>query len=160
MKRSAIVLVTIWLFSVAHAETLHGTVVGVSDGDTLTVYDRSKNGAFRVRLAEIDAPEKAQPFGQRAKQALSGLCYRKEARVETTQKDRYGRVIGHVWCNGVNANKEMVKQGMAWVYRHYAKDEHLVLLEEAARHARIGLWRDNNPMPPWEWRKNERKTKN
>lgn len=153
MKHSAIVLVTIWLFSVAHAETLHGTVVGVSDGDTLTVYDRSKNGSFRIRLAEIDAPEKNQPFGQKAKQALSDLCYRKEARIETEEKDRYGRAIGYVWCNGINANEEMVKKGLAWVYRRYAKNERLQMLEDAARYARVGLWRDTNPTPPWEWRR-------
>ena len=131
-----------------------GTVVGVADGDTLTVLDSSKR-EHRVRLAEIDAPESSgQAFGNRAKQALSRLCYRKLAKVIVHTKDRYGRNVGAVTCDGVNANEKMVESGLAWVYTQYASaNSPLFGLEQQARLAKRGLWRDANPVPPWEWRK-------
>lgn len=131
-----------------------GTVVGVADGDTLTVLD-SRKREYRVRLAEIDAPESSgQAFGNRAKQALSGLCYRKLAQVTVHTTDRYGRNVGVVTCDGVNANAKMVETGLAWVYTHYASvNSPLFGLEQQARLAKRGLWYDANPVPPWEWRK-------
>ncbi len=141
-------------FSVlAHGETISGRVVGISDGDTLTVLDPS-NSQFKIRLAAIDAPEKLQPFGQRGKQKLSDLCYGKHASVQVVSIDRYGRTVGDVDCAGINANQAMVESGFAWVYRKYDKGhEHLYPLEEEARNARRGLWADPNPTAPWDWRK-------
>ena len=131
-----------------------GTVVGVADGDTLSVLDSSKR-EYRVRLAEIDAPESSgQAFGNQAKHALSWMCYRKLAEITVHTKDRYGRNVGVVTCDGVNANAKMVESGLAWVYTQYASaNSPLFGLEQQARLAKRGLWRDANPVPPWAWRK-------
>ena len=95
------------------------TVIGISDGDTLTVLDESK-WQVKIRLAEIDAPEKQQPFGTRSKQSLSELCFGKKAEIKPRVKDRYGRTVARVTCDGIDANAEQVNRGMAWVYRKYA----------------------------------------
>lgn len=140
----------------AHGETINGRVVGISDGDTLTILDAS-NMQFKVRLAAIDAPEKAQPFGQRGKQQLSEICYGKNASVRVVSTDRYGRSVGDVDCAGINANQAMIESGLAWVYRKYDKGhEHFYSLEEEARNYSRGLWKDSNPIAPWEWRKTKR----
>lgn len=144
------------LSTMAYAETITGRVVGVSDGDTLTTLDPT-NTQFKIRLAAIDAPEKAQPFGQRGKQQLSDLCFGKSASIQVISTDRYGRSVGDVDCAGVNANEVMVQSGLAWVYRKYDKGhEHFYAIEEEARNTRRGLWADDNPTPPWEWRKSKR----
>jgi micrococcal nuclease len=144
-------------FSLAtHAETIEGRVVGVSDGDTLTILD-ADNTQFKIRLAAIDAPEKAQAFGQRGKEKLSDICYGKQASVTVVDTDRYGRAVGEVVCDGANANEAMIKSGLAWVYRKYAKGYgHLYVFEEDAKTAKRGLWADTNPVAPWEWRKAKR----
>ncbi|MDP2100859.1 MAG: thermonuclease family protein [Methylotenera sp.] len=140
----------------AHAETIEGRVVGVSDGDTLTILD-ADNAQFKIRLAAIDAPEKAQAFGQRGKEKLSDICYGKHASVTVVDTDRYGRTVGEVVCDGTNANETMIKSGLAWVYRKYAKGYgHLYAFEEEAKAAKRGLWADPNPTAPWEWRKAKR----
>lgn len=139
----------------AYSEAINGRVVGVSDGDTLTVLDAS-NTQFKIRLAAIDAPEKVQAFGQRAKQKLSDLCYGKTVSVQVVSIDRYGRTVGDVDCAGINANEVMVQSGFAWVYRKYDKGhEYLYAFEEDARNARRGLWADPNPIAPWDWRKSK-----
>jgi endonuclease YncB( thermonuclease family) len=93
-----------------------------------------------VRLGEIDTPESRQPYGERAKQALSDLAYNKQARVVVQDTDRYGRTVGRVYVGGVDVNAEMVKQGAAWVYRQFARDQSLFRLEEQAKAAKRGLW--------------------
>ena len=131
-----------------------GKVVGVSDGDTITVL----NGRVqvKVRLVEIDAPEKAQPFGNRSKQALSTLIHGQEVHVVEKLTDRYGRTLGKVYRGNLDVNAEMVRVGMAWVYRKYAsKKSPLFAVEAAARQARVGLWTDKDPIAPWEWRKSK-----
>jgi len=144
----------------AHGETINGRVVGISDGDTLTILDAS-NSQFKIRLAAIDAPEKAQPFGQRGKQKLSEICYGKSASINVVSIDRYGRTVGDVDCAGINANQAMIQSGLAWVYRKYDKGHvHLYALEEEARNARRGFWADPNPIAPWDWRKAKRNTIN
>lgn len=133
---------------------IEGKVVGVADGDTLTVLRNQTQ--FRVRLAEIDAPEKAQAFGRQAKQSLSNLCFGKSARVENKGHDRYGRTIGRVWCAGVDISAEQVQRGMAWVYDRYATDKHLYALQQNAQSSKRGLWADPEPVRPWEWRRAKR----
>jgi micrococcal nuclease len=133
------------------AELLYGKVVGISDGDTITVLDAS-NTRHRIRLNQIDAPEKSQDFGQRSKQSLSDLVFGRNVQVDVSTRDRYGREIGQVLVNGTDANLEQVKRGLAWVYRQYAKDRAYFAAEEAARANRIGLWSQPNPTPPWEFR--------
>lgn len=141
---------------VTHAEAIEGRVVGVSDGDTLTILD-ADNVQFKIRLAAIDAPEKAQAFGQRGKEQLSDICYGKQASVTVVDTDRYGRTVGEVVCDGSNANEAMIKSGLAWVYRKYAKGYgHLYAFEDEAKAAKRGLWADPNPTAPWEWRKAKR----
>lgn len=129
-------------------------VVGISDGDTLTARCGEAEGAqtVTVRLAEIDAPEKAQPFGQRSRQALAALCFKRQARVSVQTKDRYGRSVARVECDGVDASAEQVRAGMAWVFDRYVKDRSLYALQDEARAAGRGLWADVAPVAPWEWR--------
>lgn len=131
-------------------------VVSISDGDTLTVQDGRQQ--TKIRLAEIDAPEKAQAFGARAKQSLSDLCFGKQAEVIPQSRDRYGRTVARVRCGGVDANTEQVRRGMAWVFDRYVIDGSLYAEQEAARNSGRGLWADPTPVPPWEWRKGQRRT--
>lgn len=98
------------------------------------------------------APEKRQAFGTRSRQALSSLVFRQSVTVADAGRDRYGRVLGTVYVSGVNVNAEMVRQGMAWVYRQYATDRSLFALEDEARAGRRGLWADPSPVPPWQFR--------
>lgn len=131
------------------------TVIGISDGDTLTVLNADKQ-QVKIRLAEVDAPEKSQPFGAKSRQSLSDLCFGKHARVTPRSKDQYGRTVAHVACDGIDANAEQVSRGMAWVYRRYAKDHNLFILEHEAKRLKRGLWADKSPIPPWQWRRTPR----
>lgn len=127
------------------------SVIGISDGDTLTIqFDREP---VRVRIAEIDAPEKKQPFGTRSKQSLAELCFGKLAEVTPQTKDRYGRTVARVSCNGQDVSEYQLKNGMAWVFDRYVTDRSLYGIQDEARQAGRGLWVDQNPVPPWEWRK-------
>jgi endonuclease YncB( thermonuclease family) len=146
------------LAPLASADTLVSRVVGVTDGDTITVLDDNRR-QHKIRLAGIDAPEKGQPFGQRAKQQLSDLVYCKTVTVEWTKRDKYGRVVGKVLTpEGVDACLEQVKQGMAWHYKKYESEQSpedkraYAQAEQEARAGRRGLWRDFEPVPPWDWR--------
>jgi len=129
-------------------------VVGVADGDSITVLrDREQ---VKVRLVDIDAPEKAQAFGNRSKQALEDLVHGREVLVVERGKDRYQRVLGRVYRGDLDVNAEQVRQGMAWVYRQYSKDAALLRIEAEARVQKRGLWHDPDPVPAWEWRKARR----
>lgn len=128
-----------------------GRVVKVSDGDTLTVLVERKQ--VRVRLDSIDAPEMKQPLGKRSQQSLTQLCAAKTARVIDKGMDRYGRTIGWIVCDGVDANSEQVRRGMAWVFVRYApRNSPLYGLQGEAQGTRRGLWADPHPMAPWDWR--------
>lgn len=116
----------------------------------------SSKEKVKIRLAGIDTPEKKQPFGNKAKQALAKLAFQKQAIVEVETIDRYGRTVGAVFVDGLNVNHELVKQGMAWVYRKYNKDMAFYELESRAKKERLGLWLEENPIPPWEWRRGKR----
>jgi len=129
-----------------------GLVVAIVDGDTLTVLNEDFQ-QVKVRLAEIDAPEKRQPFGARSRQSLGDLCHEKRAEVRVIDVDRYKRIVGRVTCAGVDANAEQVRRGLAWVYDRYAKDKTLYRLQDEARGAGRGLWADRAPVAPWDWRK-------
>lgn len=138
----------------ASAATLQGKVVHIADGDTLTVLVDHEQ--VKVRLAEIDAPESHQDYGQKAKQALGTLVFGRDVSFANGGKDRYGRSVGRVRLGSLDVNAEMVRTGYAWVYRKYAKDQSLYALEDEARAARRGLWAGHDPVPPWEWRKAKR----
>lgn len=140
------------------AQPLAGRVVGVSDGDTVTVLDSQKR-SHKIRLLGIDAPEKRQPFGERSKQSLSDLVFNQQVSVDITQQDRYGRSVGKIVLNGQDINLEQVRRGMAWHYKQYAREQAFqdqvayAQAETAARQSRIGLWQDADPVPPWAFRR-------
>ena len=128
-----------------------GKVVAVADGDSITVLRDLQQ--VKVRLVDIDAPEKAQPFGTRSRQALGALVHGQEVLVVQRGTDRYQRILGRVYRGNLDVNAEQVRQGMAWVFRRYTKDASLLAIESEAREQKRGLWRDPGPIPPWEWRK-------
>ena len=138
----------------ASGDPLRGKVISISDGDTLTLLVDRKQ--VKVRLTEIDAPELKQAFGARARQSLGELCGHHTATVQSSGKDRYGRVLGRVECGGVDANAEQVHRGMAWVYDRYVTDRSLYALQNDARTGRLGLWADAAPTAPWTWRANKK----
>ena len=138
----------------SNEKIIRGQVIGIVEGDALTVIVDSQQ--VRIRLAEIDAPEKNQPFGTRSKQSLSDLCFWVEAELAIKGKDQYARKLARVVCNGVDANAEQVKRGMAWVFDKYAMDPALLKLQNEARAEKRGLWSDKHSIPPWQWRKTHR----
>lgn len=132
-----------------------GKVVGVSDGDTITVMKQGRG--VKIRLAEIDCPEKRQPFGKKAKQYTSDLCFDKIVTVKPTDVDRYGRVVGHaILPDGKILNQELIKTGLAWHYKKYSDSKKFAQLEDDARNAGVGLWSGSGQLPPWEWRRYKR----
>ena len=142
----------------SNAATLQGKVVGVADGDTITVLDAT-NTQHKIRLQGIDAPEKAQAFGQKSKQSLHQLVHSQQVKVDFDKKDKYGRTVGKVVLNGTDICLEQIKLGMAWHYKQYASEQTTVdreiyaKAELAARTDAIGLWKDKSPTPPWDFRK-------
>lgn len=138
----------------AHAD-FTGKVVAVADGDTITVLRDHEQ--IKVRLSEIDAPEKKQAFGNKSKQSLSDLCFGKIATLIDKGNDRYKRTLARVKCDGIDANAEQVRRGMAWVYDRYVTDKGLYAVQDEAKAAKRGLWSDAEPVPPWEWRKEKSK---
>ena len=139
--------------SVVHF-TLTGTVIAITDGDTIKVLNDSRT--YKIRLNSIDAPEHNQPYGQKAKEYLASLIFGKNVTVKVTGTDRYGRNLGDVYLGNVCVNYEMVKAGYAWQYVQYSSDPVLAAEEAEARHAGLGLWQGKNPVAPWDWRKAQR----
>lgn len=134
-----------------------GKVVGVTDGDTLTLLVDQKQ--IKIYLSQIDTPESGQPYGSMAKQALSDLAFGKEALAKVEDIDRYGRTVARVFVGNTDVNAELVRQGAAWIYRKYATDDSLYKLETEARDAKRGLWAlpEAERTPPWEWRQSRYK---
>lgn len=159
MSLQKIILLALLAFACqsALAERISGKVVGVTDGDSLVVLDDSYK-QYKIRLSGIDAPEKNQAFGQRSKQSLSDLVFTKVVVVDTDKVDRYGRLLGRVLVNGVDANLEQIKLGMAWHYKQYEREQQIedrlkyAGAEFEARKNRSGLWRDDAPVAPWHFR--------
>lgn len=156
--RAFLVAILLVVANGAHADILSGRVVAIADGDTLTVLDAS-NRQHKIRLAGIDAPEKKQPFGDRSKRHLAQMVFNKAVTVEWNKQDRYGRTVGKVMVNGVDANLEQIKAGMAWWYEKYRReqserDQYLYSIhEQEAKGRRAGLWADPAPVEPWVWRR-------
>lgn len=149
---SAGALLLLCALASARADEISGRVVAIADGDTLTVLTSEKL-QVKVRLAQIDTPEKGQPFGQASKKSLSDLCFGKDAVLTVESTDRYGRTVARVFCEGIDANREQVRRGLAWAYLKYLTDRELLDVEAEARAAGRGLWADPDPVPPWEWRR-------
>ena len=146
------------LIGSAWADQLTGRVVGIADGDTLTVLTAQRQ-QHRVRLTGIDAPEKRQAFGQVSKRHLSDLAYDKTVSVVFHKRDRYKRILGKVLKNGVDVRLNQIQSGLVWHYkrceREQLADDRVAYgrAEEKARAERRGLWRDRNPVPPWAFRR-------
>lgn len=145
------------LTTATNAGTLTGHVVGITDGDTLTLLvDRQQ---YKIRIAGIDAPERHQAWGDKSKLNISRLSFSQPAVADCPKVDRWGRQICKVTVNGVDIGLEQVKDGMAWWYRKYAKEqaaEDPPIYENAelmAQLRRLGLWADTNPIPPWDFRR-------
>lgn len=138
------------------AAQIQGHVIRVLDGDTLEILQDKK--PVRVRLANIDAPEKKQPFGRWSATQLKDLVAGKPVTVQYAQTDRYGRILGRVYtADGTEANRWQVRNGAALVYPDYNNDYTLPPLQRDARALKRGLWADKNPVPPWTWRKQNKK---
>lgn len=157
LSSAVLVLWLAWVQSAA-AAVLNGIVVGVTDGDTVTVLDSSRK-QHKVRLAGIDAPEAHQAFGQRSRQYLASLVFRQQLTVEWSKHDRFGRILGKVLLDGNDVNLKLVEAGLAWFYRQYAHEQspsdamRYADAENEAREKHIGLWTDAHAVAPWEWRK-------
>jgi endonuclease YncB( thermonuclease family) len=153
--RGAIIALAM-LPSIAFAD-MSGRIVGVSDGDTVTILSGQQQ--TKVRLAGIDAPEKKQAFGMRSKQSLSDCAFDKQAIIEGSKLDKYKRLVGKVIVNGTDCNINQIQLGMAWHYKKYQKEQpaqdraSYASAEDAARDRKLGLWSDPSPTPPWEFRR-------
>jgi endonuclease YncB( thermonuclease family) len=146
-------------------KTITGKVVGVTDGDTLTVLDQT-NTQYRIRLAGIDAPESKQDYGQASKKGLSDLTFGKQVEVLYTKLDRYGRVLGVIMYNRKDINLMQVQAGLAWHYKEYEMEQTpedrqaYGAAEEQARSERRGLWQQPNPVKPSDFRRSQRERNN
>jgi endonuclease YncB( thermonuclease family) len=161
MLLSRLLLIAVLLLPLAtHAVEWVGMVIGVSDGDTLTLLDAGKT-PHRIRIDGIDAPERTQPYGSRARQSLADLAHGRPARVECPKTDRYGRSVCRVFVDGVDVGLEQVRRGLAWHYVKYAHEQppqarlDYSRAEEQARHSRSGLWTVAAPTPPWDYRRGQ-----
>ena len=135
---------------------ISGRVVRVADGDTVSLLD-SNNEQHRIRLYGIDAPESGQPHGDRAREALAGMVAGRQLGVVVVETDDYGRLVGTLYPDGRNINLALVQQGHAWWYQYFARHERpLEAAEKEARSARRGLWAGHDPIPPWDWRRQQR----
>jgi len=136
---------------------LHGRVVAVGDGDSLTLLVGGQK--VKIRLAQIDAPELQQPYGTTSKAALAKMVENQKVRAEVIELDRYGRSVAEVYLDGLHVNREMVELGHAWAYTKYSRSTHIIELEDKARAGRLGLWKlpEEERDAPWEWRHSQRK---
>jgi endonuclease YncB( thermonuclease family) len=146
-------------------EILTGKVIGVSDGDTITLLNAQQK-QIKVRLTGIDCPEKSQAFGNRAKKELSDKVFSQNVQIEVRGKDKYGRSLGVVKIGNEDVNEYLISQGVAWHFKKYAKTQpaeeasRYARAEELARQSKKGLWIQDNPIPPWEFREQSKKSNN
>jgi endonuclease YncB( thermonuclease family) len=147
----ALILLCCCIALSAQAETFTAKVIVVMDGDTVMVMREGQK--VKIRLANIDAPEKAQPFGKQSRDSLLQMLSKQTVQIDSQAVDQYGRTIGMISVGGLNVNEEQVRRGMAWEYSHYHRDETYRALQSEASLARRGLWAQNNLQAPWDWRK-------
>ncbi|WP_426711261.1 thermonuclease family protein [Cetobacterium sp. SF1] len=156
MKKLLIIIFTLLLTTLSFA--LEGKVIKVADGDTITILDHHKK--IRVRFYGIDAPEKHQTYGEDSWRNLNSLVYGKYVKIDVKNKDLYGRIVGLVYLDGKNINLEMVKNGDAWWYKHYAPENmEFAAAQILAKQEKKGLWKNENPEAPWEYREHQRNAK-
>ncbi|MDO8812875.1 MAG: thermonuclease family protein [Gallionella sp.] len=149
--RFLIYLVLLGTSSAVQGAEFTAKVVAVLDGDTVMV--QRKGGLVKIRLNEIDAPEKAQAFGETSRRSLSEMVLGKQVKVSSQAVDKYGRMVAHLGLDGLDVNAEQIRRGMAWEYSHFHGNKALVALQEEAKQVPRGLWAFSDPTPPWEWRK-------
>jgi endonuclease YncB( thermonuclease family) len=161
--KHALMLLLACVFHAAQAEEFTAKIIVVIDGDTVLI--RRAGGLMKIRLAEIDAPEKAQLFGDASKQSLSEMVLGKQVQVVSQAVDKYGRMVAHLSIKGLNVNAEQIRRGMAWEYFASSaassqssqdplhSNQSLKAIQEEAKNAPRGLWVQSNPIPPWTWRK-------
>ena len=139
------------------SETYEGKVVKVLDGDSINIIQQGKE--VHIRLAEIDAPERMQPFWKQSRKALENYVSGKSVSVEEFDRDQYGRIVGHVYINDIWVNGELVQQGYAYVYDRYAVSKKLYQYQAQAEENKLGIWKlpESQRVKPWEWRKNNKK---
>ncbi len=159
MRKCLQIVFFILLFcSYANSFELVGKVIKVSDGDTITLLTDDKV-SHKIRLNDIDAPEKKQAFGNKSRDNLASYIAGEIVTVKYKSKDKYGRVLGTIYFEDLDINLQQVKNGYAWVYKQYSKNQIYYQEEQKARDLKKGLWQDKNPIAPWEFRK-QKKTKN
>ena len=142
----------IFLISFLDIFSQTGKVINIKDGDTVVILDENFN-KYTVRIADIDCPEKKQPFGTKAKQFTSKEILGKTVEIKIKNFDKYGRTVGYILYENKNLSLELLKNGLAWHYKYYSKDKAMSLLENEAKKNKIGLWIQKNPINPYKWRK-------
>ena len=152
------ILLSLLLLSIStFSAEIIGKVIDVSDGDTITVLDDMNQGIFRIRLDKIDAPEKKQAFGNKAKQYLSAQIFGKKVSTRYKSIDRYGRISGVVFLDGTEINLQMVQNGYAWHYNYFDQTPAYIEAEKQARAEKKGLWQDSAPINLYLFRKQNKK---
>ena len=146
------------LCGIAQAEEFVTKVIAVLDGDTVLIHHGGH--MLKVRLVDIDAPEKDQPFGTSSQRSLADMVLGKPVRFVSQAMDTYGRMVASLSVDGLAVNAEQIRLGMAWEYSHYHSNHELIALEAEARAVPRGLWAQSSPIPPWEWRKQHTVTSN
>lgn len=155
-KRFWIFSFFLFFYGFVFSQKITAKVIGVKDGDTVVLLVNGKPQT--VRLAHVDCPEKNQAFGSKAKQFVSDFCFGKNVEAVIAGKpDRNGRWIAEIFYKNQNLNKEMVRNGLAWHYKKYSKNQNYAALENIARKKKAGLWQEKNPVAPWEFRNSRRK---
>lgn len=147
-----IINIFLLLTTILVAEIITGKVITVTDGDTIKILDE-KNKVYKIRLNDIDAPEKKQAFGNKSKENLSKYIAGENVRVEYYKLDRYKRILGTVYFKDKDINKQQIIDGYAWVYKKYSKNNEYINQERISKNHKRGLWKDEKPIEPWEYRK-------
>ena len=147
-----IINIFLLLTTILVAETITGKVISVTDGDTIKIlYEKKK--VYKIRLNDIDAPEKKQAFGNKSKENLAKYIAGENVRVEYYKLDRYKRILGTVYFKDKDINKQQIIDGYAWVYKKYSKNNEYINQERISKNHKRGLWKDEKPIEPWEYRK-------
>lgn len=159
MKKLNLTLILLFIASIAICQnTIRGKVTSVADGDTITLLDED-NTQIRIRLYGIDCPESHQDFGTVAKKFTADHCFQKVVVVEVRDIDRYGRTVGIVLLpDGKNLNAELLKAGLAWHYKYFDNSEEFAALEDYAKNNKLKIWSVENPIAPWDFRRDRRST--
>ncbi|TJZ63317.1 nuclease [Sphingobacterium olei] len=153
MLRFILFIISLIITHLALAQSLKGKVIRVSDGDTIALLDSTKT-QVRIRLYGIDCPENGQDFANVAKRFTSDLCFSEIVTVDVKDIDRYGRTVGIVWTSdSINVNLELLREGLAWHYKHFDKSEEFEQAEHLARQNKKGLWIQSNAVAPWDYRR-------